>query len=190
MQVEMKDKEVQTFLSKMSSNMFDDAKDIFQQNAFNIENKIKSNATTNLNVRSGTLRRSFGSEVSGEKLANLSLSIYAAGRVGGETVVYAPVHEFGATIKAKNAYKNVPGGPYLNIPAPANKTPAGVQRMSAKMVFSRGGYIAGKVVYLNGQPMFYLVKKVTIPPRLGMIEAVESEIPTILSDLQNMSMES
>lgn len=190
MKVEMKNAdEVKTFLSRMPRKMFDETKEVFQKNAFDIEGEIKSNATTKLKVRTGNLRRSFGSEVTGNKLANLGLSIYAAGRVGGDTVVYAPVHEFGATIKAKNAYRNVPGGPYLNIPAPANKTPAGVQRMSARMVFNQGGYIAGKVVYQNGRPMFYLVKSVTIPARLGMFEAVESGIPTILSDLQNIDLE-
>ena len=100
--------------------------------------------------------------------------------------MYAPTHEFGATIKAKNAYKGVPGGPYLNIPTRNNKTPAGVTMLQAREVFNQGGYIAkfksGRYgVMMDGQLMFSLHKEVEIPKRLKMIETAEGEIPTMLS---------
>ncbi len=181
--------EVKTFLSKLPKRLFDESKLIFQKTAFNIENKTKENATNILSVRTGNLKRSINSKVFGTKISDLNMSIFTAGIVGGAQVVYAPIQEFGGTIRAKNAYKNVPGGPYLNIPAPANKTAAGVQRMGAQEVFNQGGYVAGKVVYLNGEPMFWLVKSVTIPARLGMLKAAEDEIPTMLSEFKNMDME-
>jgi len=106
-------------------------------------------------------------------------------------LVYTLTQEYGATIKAKKAYRNVPGGPYLNIPTKANKTAAGVTRLTARMVFDRGGYIqrtASKKwgVFLKNQMMFALVKQVDIPPRLGMREAAADEVPTILYKLQQM----
>jgi hypothetical protein len=57
--------------------------------------------------------------------------------------------------------------------------------MKAREVFNAGGFIAKKTVFnAAGEPMFWLVKSVRIPARLGMLEAAEDEIPTILSDLQ------
>lgn len=182
--------EVKTFLSELPESFFDKSKLIFQKSKFRIENKIKKNATNILSVRTGNLKRSIGSEVGGKTLSELNMSIYAAGKIGGQTVVYAPIQELGGVIKAKNAYKNVPGGPYLNIPATANKTAAGVQRMSAKQVFANGGFVAGKAVYLNGEPMFYLVKSVTIKPRLGMVDAATDDIPTMLAAFNDMDLES
>lgn len=182
-------KEVKTFLSGLPTKLYDNTKEIFQKSAFNIENKTKDNATNTLNVRTGNLRRAISSEVFGTTLGALGFSVFTAAKVGGSEVVYAPIQEKGGTVVAKNAYKKVPGGPYLNIPAPANKTAAGVMRMGAREVFAKGGYIAGRVVYLDGKPMFFLVKSVTIPARLGMEEAANAEIPTLLSNLRLMKME-
>jgi len=182
-------KEVKTFLSGLPEHLFGESKIIFQKSAFSITNKIKTNATNILKVRTGHLKRSIGSKVSGTKLSTLNMSIYAAGKVGAANVVYAPIHEFGGTIRAKNAYRNVPGGPYLNIPAPDNKTPAGVMRMSARQVFAQGGHIGGKVVWLGDKPMFFLVKSVKIKARLGMVDAANEEIPTMLTAFKNMPLE-
>jgi len=106
-------------------------------------------------------------------------------------VVYAPIHEYGGVIKAARAYRKVPGGPYLNIPASANKTKAGVMRYTAKDVFQMGGYIRriGRRwgVMLGKQLMFTLHKEVTIPARLGFRDAVDAEIPTLLSELNRLS---
>lgn len=76
------------------------------------------------------------------------------------TSPYAPTHETGGTIRAKRAYMNLPGGPYLK----ANQTASGVMHRSARDVFSSGGYIvklksAGKArfaVIESGKAMFWL----------------------------------
>lgn len=177
--------EVNAFLRTLPEEIFSLAKAYFQEAAMSADAKIKENATSKLKVRTGNLRKSIRFEVSGTTLATIKASIYAAGAIGANTIVYAPIHEYGGTIKAKNAYKGVPGGPYLNIPADENKTPAGVTRKQAREVFNMGGYRVGKVVYLNGVAMFYLVKQVTIKPRLGMVKAVEDEIPTLLDKLRS-----
>lgn len=176
--------EIQKYLKKLPVESFDTAKLYFSQAAFAADAKIKRNATDILKVRSGALKRSIRFEVKGTSIATLRASVYAAGKVGGQTIKYAPIHEYGGTIRAKNAYHGVQGGPYLNIPARANKTASGVTRMGAREVFNQGGYIVGKVVYLNGAAMFFLVKQVKIPARLGMTEAVDNVIPTLLSNIQ------
>jgi len=171
----------------MPEDTFTQAKTVMSKGVAAINKQVKDNATNILNVRSGRLRRSLQFEVSGTNLKNIQASVYSASVVGGSPVAYAPIHEYGGTIKAKNKYKGVPGGPYLNIPTDANKTPAGVTRLNARQVFQAGGYIGGRVVFNNAdEPMFYLVKSVTIPARLGMEAAAEDEIPTILSGLASV----
>ena len=187
--------EVNSYLDQLPGNLFEDAKTIYRKSVINATNKIKKNATTSLKVRTGTLRRSIQQQVKGDNLNNLKASVFSASRVDGEELKYAPIHEFGGTIKAKKAYRNVPGGPYLNIPGQQNKTAAGVQRMTAKMVFDRGGFIMGRTVMRGGSDtkraydvMFYLTKSVTIKPRLGMIDAAHDEIPNILSEFAKLDL--
>jgi len=180
-------KDVAEYLKNMPEDTFTQAKTVMSKGVAAINKQVKDNATNILNVRSGRLRRSLQFEVSGTNLKNIQASVYSASVVGGSPVAYAPIHEYGGTIKAKNKYKGVPGGPYLNIPTDANKTPAGVTRLNARQVFQAGGYIGGRVVFNNAdEPMFYLVKSVTIPARLGMEAAAEDEIPTILSGLASV----
>lgn len=176
-------KDVAKYLKEIPESSFPKVKAIFQKYAFIANAKVKENATSKIKVRTGNLRRSLQAEVEGTSLSTISASIYSALMAGGAEVIYTPVHEFGATIKAKNAYKKVPGGPYLNIPTTANKTAAGVQRMTAREVFKKGGFIAGKAVILDGKVMFILVKQVKIPARLKMIETVEGVIPNLLTEL-------
>lgn len=182
---------VKTYLNQLPERTFKDAKKVFAKAVFSADKKIKDNATTKLKVRTGALRRSIVSVVSGNDLDTLQASVGSASKVGGVELVYAPIHEFGGTIKAKKAYRKVPGGPYLNIPMSANKTPAGVTRLQAREVFNQGGWVkktkkGNYGVFLNGQMMFILKKQVVIPARLGMIKAAEDEIPTILSGLVNL----
>jgi len=183
--------EVKKYLKQLPERTFKDAKKVFAKAVFSADKKIKDNATTKLKVRTGALRRSIVSVVSGSDLSTLQASVGSASKVGGVELVYAPLHEFGDTIRAKKAYKRVPGGPYLNIPTSANKTSAGVTRLQAREVFNQGGRV-GKTkkgnygVLLNGQMMFILKKQVVIPARIGMIKAAEDEIPTILSGLVNL----
>lgn len=182
---------IKRYLYIMPESMFKSARKVFSTAVFNADKKIKDNATTELKVRTGALRRSIVSMVSGNDLDTLQASVGSASKVGGVELVYAPLHEFGDTIRAKKAYKKVPGGPYLNIPMTANKTPAGVTRLQAREVFNQGGRVIktknGKYgVLLDGQMMFILKKEVEIKPRLGMMKAAEDEVPTILSGLVNL----
>lgn len=183
------EQEVLTLLSKLPDTLYKNSETVFKKSSFALQKKVQQNATKKLKVRTGLLRRSIGRSTFGASLSTLGFSVFSEARVGGNAVVYAPIHEYGGTVKAKNAYKKVPGGPYLNIPAPGNKTPAGVQRLGAREVFNQGGYIRGKVVYLNGEPMFWLVKSVKIKARLGMEKAAADEIPTLLAGLKEISME-
>lgn len=180
--------DVKKYLDQLPERTFKDAKKVFSKAIFSADKKIKDNATTELKVRTGALRRSIISVVSGNDLDTLQASVGSASKVGGVELVYAPIHEYGGTIKAKKAYKKIPGGPYLNIPMPANKTAAGVTRLQAREVFAQGGRVIktknGKYgVLLEGQMLFILKKQVVIPARLGMMKAAEDEIPTILSSL-------
>ncbi|GAG12006.1 unnamed protein product, partial [marine sediment metagenome] len=180
--------EVRQYLDELPENFFDDTKKVFKKAVLDADRQVKINLVTKMSVRTGALRRSIRTSVAGTQLNSLRASIYSAADVGGTPVVYAPVHEYGATISAINKYLRVPGGPYLNIPTEANKTPAGVMRKSSRMIFNEGGYIqktrrGAWGVFLGSKMMFVLKKKVEIPARLGMVDAAEDQVPTILSSL-------
>jgi len=182
--------EVVNFLNAMPVETFGQAKTVFSKAVLSASNKTKDNAANILKIRTGLLKRSIKFDVAGTNVHNLRARVYSASVVGGKPVIYAPIHEgkpdgSDTIIRAIDKYMGVPGGPYLNIPAPANKTPSGVTRMKAREVFNAGGFIAKKTVFnAAGEPMFWLVKSVRIKPRLGMLKAAEDEVPTILSDLQ------
>lgn len=186
-------REAMDYLRRLPGNMYEGARKAMADATTKADAQVKKNLRTKLSVRSGALRRSIRVSVAGASLADLRASIYSASLAGGQEIVYAPVHEFGATIKAKNAYKGVPGGPYLNIPAKANKTASGVTRMQAREVFAKGGHLVrfGRkwAVYLDGRRMFSLVKSVKIPARLGMGDAAEAQVPTLLSKLAQLGDE-
>jgi len=177
-------REVLTELNRVPQMWFEGAKTAFQKATLAASNQTKDNATSILNVRSGRLRQSIGQEVKGTAISNIKASVFSG-------VKYAVIHEFGGTVRAIDKYLGVPGGPYLNIPMSDNKTAAGVTRMQAREVFNNGGYIvrlrSGKYgVFMDGKLMFVLVKSVTIPARLGMRDATEEQIPTLLSDLMDL----
>lgn len=136
--------------------------------------------------RTGTLARSILPEVSGSTIASLVARIYS-------TAKYAPIHEYGGVVRARDKYMRLPGGPYLNIPTAANKTAAGVMRMGAREVFANGGYIApissGYGVFLDGRLMFVLRRQVEIPARLGMIDAAEAEVAGLIEALRNARLD-
>lgn len=183
--------EVKQYLKDLPDDTFVQAKKVFQKAVINADATVKRNFGFKIQSRSGSLRRSLGTSVSGNDLDSLRASTYGAAFAGGSALVYTLAQEFGATIRAKNKYRNVPGGPYLNIPLKPNKTAAGVTRLTAKTVFSLGGYIQRTArkkwgVFLKGQMMFVLVKKVQLKPRLGMRKAADDEIPTILSQLVDL----
>lgn len=186
--------EVQDYINQVPEEEFTQAKTAFQEAAFAADKEVKGNTRNKLHVRTGMLRRSIRASVSGTDLGNLKASIFSVSVVDGQPVIYAPIHEKGGTVRAIDKYKRVPGGPYLNIPARANKTAAGVMRMPAREVFQRGGYIrringakAKWGVFMDGKMMFSLVKEVKIPARLGMVKAAEGQIPTLLSKLKDLA---
>lgn len=172
-------------LKRIPDAMFTSAKAAIAKATFEAHAEVTKNASgTKLNRRTGALARSFQTRVSGTKVSNLRGEVYTDS-------IYAPIQEYGGTIRAKSKYLSVPGGPYLNIPTTFNQTPAGAQRLSARNVFDRKGHIVrsstGKyVVMMNGMPMFWLVKKVTIPERLGMRSAQRRQIRPLLDTLQQL----
>ncbi len=184
--------EVRQYLEDLPEDIFDDAKMVFRKAVIAADRQVKGRFGSKINSRSGTLRRSLGFSVTGTKLADLKASTFGRSSVGGNPVPYTLAQEFPTIIKAKDKYRRVPGGPYLNIPLSANQTAAGVMRMNARQVFEQGGFIAQSkaknwIVFLGtGQPMFVLKKKVELKARLGMREAAADQIPTILSSLQNL----
>ena len=125
-------KETVDYIKKLPEDAFDIAKRGMATALLKADKGIKTNTT--LMRRTGNLFKSIQTRVEGRDIKSLKASIYT-------TSIYAPVHEYGATIKAKKAYKNVPGGPYLNIPTSANKTASGVTRKTARQVFEHGGHI-------------------------------------------------
>lgn len=161
-------------------------KSAFSKSVFKIHAEVLANTRTNLKRRTGALGKSLKAIVVGNNLETLEGIVYS-------DIVYAPIHEYGGVITAKNAYRGVPGGPYLNIPLPPNQTGAGVTRKSAKQVFDDGGFIyqskRGNWLVAqnkNGtlQNMFVLKKQVTIEPRLGIRKAIDDETPHMMEGMQ------
>jgi phage gpG-like protein len=195
-QIEGQD-ELNRFIRQLPETMFENAKTAFARAVLKAHEVVRTENFTSgntgyssnkLNSRTGDLSRSIRTQVKGSNLESLAASIYT-------NSVYAPIHEIGGTIRAKNKYVRVPGGPYLNIPLSANKTAAGVMRRSAREVFSAGGYIIRSqsgnwiVMSVNSTPMFVLKKAVYIRPRLGMVKASEDRINEIMDYLDNASLE-
>lgn len=160
-------------------------KDAIRSSLLSVQRKM-SQRTKNgpLYSRTGELSRSFNTRVYGrDKIESVG------GRVFTNSP-YAPIHEYGGTIRAKRAYASLPGGPFLNIPSDQNKTPAGVMRLSPREAFNAGAFIvpinsarAKFMVLLNNKPLFWLVKSVTIKPKLEFVSTAEAEVPTLLSTI-------
>lgn len=187
--------EIETVLNLIPESKKKQAKKEFSKSSLAVQKAVSNRVRngTPLFSRTGQLRRSlrpvsYGETTSGTTLNTVSAFVSA----GGPAAKYAPVHEFGATIKAKKAYSRVPGGPYLNIPLPANKTPSGVTRFSARQVFTSGGFLiktnSGNWIVFsgNGRPMFILRKQVTIPPRLGLRDESNKEARNLIDRLRRL----
>lgn len=170
-------------LKKIPGEVFQDAKKVFQKGVFDAQDTMKKRLDSVLNVRTGQLRRSMRTYVKGNDIDNLEAGIYFTSK-------YAPIQEFGGTIKGKKAYKRVPGGPYLNIPTKFNQTASGVMRNTALAVFGQGGKIVkvyGKYkVFLKGRPMFTLVKSVDIPARMGFLETAQKQYKEMIKELEKL----
>jgi len=180
--------EAAEYLEGIPPELFGQSKEILKQRTFSAQRKVTNNLRGgSLQSRSGQLRKSIRTQNTGTDLDSLRSGIFSKG------VIYAPLQEYGDKVTAKNAYKNVPGGPYLNIPTDANKTASGVMRKSARDVFSEGGFIVkfksgGYGVMLDDELMFTLHREVEVPARLGMRDAMAHEIPILLSNLKDIQL--
>ena len=184
------DEELQRFLENMPQELFESAKDAVRTRTLSLQSRLvrKFGQGGPLNRRTGSAARSIKTSVKGSSLDNLSGVVY-----GDATLApYLGVHETGKTIRAKKAYRRLPGGPYLNIPIGENLTPAGVMRQNAREVFQSGGRIVGTrssgyvVIDAIGEPMFVLKKSVVIPARLGAAELARDEFRLLSEDLNRI----
>jgi hypothetical protein len=189
------DDEVQNLLKNLPSFYARETKMLLGKAVLKTQSDILDNfshgssglSSNKLNSRTGNLARSIKTSVKGVELNELSANVYTDS-------IYAPLQEKGGDVKAKNKYARVPGGPYLNIPTNFNKTAAGVMRLSSREVFGMGGYIAKSktgnwfVFALDGKPMFILKRSVTVPARLGMIDAGIESAKTLLDDLNKLNL--
>ena len=178
--------ELLTYTQNLPAEMYNKAKGEYTSSAFALHRTMTQRVSGSaLKRRTGQLARSFKVKVTGTNLKTLGASI-------ATTSPYAPIHETGGIIRAKNAYGSLEGGPFLNIPSTLNKTAAGVTRQTAREVFNAGAYIlkisapkAKYVVLLGGKPMFWLVKEVEIKARLGMQIEADKSFNTLLSSLRS-----
>jgi len=185
--VELHDEAFQAYLQALPNKAFKATKQAFGKAAINVDSEVKSNFGRTLKSRTGLLRKSLRISTAGTQLNNVSSRVEA-----GRGLRYALLQEYGGTVRAKHAYRGVPGGPYLNIPIGENLTAAGVMRFNAKDVFNAGGHLIKSrkgnwlVMSAAGAPMFVLVKQVIIKPALGLNKAKENEIPVLLGRLRGL----
>jgi len=120
--------------------------------------------------RTGALRRSFGTAVTGEgSVDTWAGTVYT-------TSPYARMQEFGGTQTPKKSQ-------FLTIPLASARTGAGASRGGARS-FSNTFFAkskAGNLLMFQKQgkkivPLFVLKKSVSIPPRLGMRSAWEQDV--------------
>ena len=129
-----------------------------------------------LSKRSGKLIESIGRSIQVKGNTFRSLQGYISVDFPGI------VHEFGATIKPKNVK-------YLTVPLPAALTKKGTpKRKSARQW--KNTFVAkteaGNLIIFQRRgsqviPLYLLKSSVTIPPRLGLRETVQSGVPRFLS---------
>jgi len=151
-----------------------------------------------LHNRSGRLRNALSSVVSGAGTADLKLRLTSGG------VPYAPIHEFGGVVRPKRAR-------FLCIPTEAAKTAAGV--VAGPFQAGPRAFIAahpgetfflrknGKLLLMWKTPrgpaakgakgeavaLWYLVRQVTIPPRLGFFDTWKKFERERRADLQKIA---
>jgi hypothetical protein len=135
---------------------------------FEVEAEAQQNIERQFSTRSGGLRR-FGRKIK------------AGGDIGetGPQVPYGEIQEKGGTIKPKAKQ-------WLTIPLDAALTPSGVKKKSA-FEFADAFFLRTKggstlLVQRQGrgiQPLFLLVRSVTLPPRPYLEPALETALPTL-----------
>lgn len=133
---------------------------------------------TTLSSRSGRLVRALlrSVKVKGSTVNTIEAEIRLTG--------YAPIHEFGGTITPKR-------GKFLTIPLPAALDGQGVPKMRRARDWPNT-FVAktkkGNLVIFQRRgaeiiPLYVLKTSVTIPPRLGVREAVNKKLPYFRSRL-------
>lgn len=167
---------VATFIRDLPNSSFPILKEEVQRTLFKADARVKTK--TELQRRSGSLFQSLRTSTEGTNIQSFNAHFYT-------DKIYSKIQEEGGPVTPKRAYTRVPGGPYLNIPAKANLTPAGVMRKSAKQVFNEGGRIVEirpfkYGVYLKGRKMFHLSKGVKIKPRFRMYKSTVELVPEML----------
>lgn len=188
---------LQKLLKKLPETLFENTKKEFNRSGLNIHSGITFPMKTGANKlqsRTGNLARSIRHKLSGSALGDLGMSVFTDSP-------YARIHEKGGTIVGKDKFLGLGRGPLLSIPTSANKTRAGVTRMSPTAVFNAGGkigmayvFIGGGIrsqlaIILNNEAMYTFAKKVTINPSLNMIKTATNEVPTLLSNLNKVLLE-
>lgn len=176
--------EVYRLLQQMPDETFKILQSVFRDTILTVHKKVTNKFVGGpLHNRTGLAAKSFKTALTGNSLDTIKGSVFS-GLVNGQPLVYIPLHEFGGTIVAKNAYKFLPGGPFLNIPLAANRTPSGIQQKTSRQVFQEGGRIAGRVIYsATGEKMFALASSVTIKPRLGFYDTASEEASKVMPEL-------
>lgn len=123
----------------------------------------------NIGVRTGKLRQTVQGIKTGNRLQNLAVTLKA----GSRDAPYAPIQEFGGTIRPKKRY--------LRIPLPVALTPGGDTK-GKYQIYNQGGKWmtgAGKPTFIRGRaimveeggkamPIHALAESVEIPARLGL----------------------
>lgn len=187
--------EVQELLRDIPEALFIDTKKSLAKTVLSIQSKVvlgfNGDPSLSLQTRTGNLQRSIKTENRGDDLASLRSSVFTRS-------IYAPIHEVGGTIKAKNAFRSLPGGPFLAVPSDNNKTAAGVTRFSPRDSFMIGASIRKlrnprKAQYMiidqDLGPLFWLVPEVIIKARLGMQDETDKAIPDLVKELDNILLE-
>lgn len=189
------DEEVRALLKKIPDALFMDAKTSMARTLLSIQTDVtrrfNGDPSSTLQTRTGNLQRSFRVVSRGTSLDNLQSAIFTDSP-------YAPIHEEGGTIKARRAFRNLEGGPYLAIPSDLNRTQAGVTRFSPRDAFTIGAEIRrirsprrADYMILDEDlgPLFWLVKEVDIKARLGFGKIADDKIPFLIQQLDNILLE-
>jgi len=187
--------EVKRLLAEMPEALFLETKKTLAETTLTIQRNVilgfNGDASISLQTRTGNLQRSIKTENRGKDLSTLRSSVFT-------NSIYAPIHEEGGTIKEKNAFKALPGGPYLAIPSDMNKTAAGVTRFSPTDAFNLGADLRQirnprkaqfMIVEENVGPLFWLVPEVIIKARLGMQDETDKQIPILINELTDNLLE-
>jgi len=187
--------EVKQLLKEMPEAVFVETKKSLAKTVLTVQRNVvlgfNRDPSISLQTRTGDLQRSIRTENKGTDLSSLRSSIFTKS-------IYAPIHEKGGTIKAKKAFRGLPGGPYLAVPSDINKTRAGVVRFSPRDAFAVGASIRKlrnpkKAEYMiidnDLGPLFWLVPEVIIKARLGLQSETDKQIPNLIDDLNEVLLE-